>query len=154
MRDLIGLFITAIVIVTGALLLNTAQASPAGYEHAKKYLGLHEVTDNVTLRRVVGVDPAKIPWCAYFISKMEQRAGYNIPTTGWARDFLKFGTPVKLNDAKKGDIVIFTRGPKNGHVAYYVRVEGDYIVTLGGNQGNSVKYSKYHKSRLLGVRRL
>ena len=60
-----------------------------------------------------------------------------------------------LEQAKEGDIVVFTRGTSTatGHVAFFLKVAGSQIEVLGGNQSDSVTIARYAKSRLLGIRR-
>lgn len=41
-----------------------------------------------------------------------------------------------------------------GHVGFYAGIEGDNILTLGGNQSDSVGISSYPVDRMLGIRRL
>ena len=130
-----------------------------GYEIAKKYKGLHEVRDNRTLRKILTVDPADTAWCADFVNFCEHEVGH--PGTGrlLARSFLKYGKPIELKNAKKGDIIILGRGGSawQGHVAYLdgiEQVDGKTLIrTLGGNQSNSVSISWYPIERLLGIRR-
>lgn len=95
-------------------------------------------------------------WCAAFVGAMLHRAG--MPKTGLltARSYLDWGVPVDRKDAREGDIVIFTRGNSTwqGHVAFFVKDNGDTITVLGGNQSNAVNRKPYAANRLLGIRRL
>lgn len=96
-------------------------------------------------------------WCAAFVGAMLKRAG--MPHTGKlnARSYLDWGEPVALEDAEKGDVVVFSRGNPNGwqgHVAFFHKDAGSSLEVLGGNQRNQVNISKYPKSRLLGIRRM
>jgi len=72
-----------------------------------------------------------------------------------ARSWLNVGTEVQ--EPVVGDIVVLWREKKNswkGHVGIFVRVAGNSIYILGGNQNNSVNVRTYPKDRLLGYRRL
>lgn len=96
-------------------------------------------------------------WCAAFVGAMLKRAGQ--PHTGKlnARSYLDWGNPVALEDARPGDVVVFSRGKPNGwqgHVAFLDRQTKDHIYVLGGNQQNQVNVMAYPKARLLGIRRL
>lgn len=96
-------------------------------------------------------------WCAAFVGAMLHRAG--LPHTGKlnARSYLDWGNPVALEDARAGDVVVFSRGNPNGwqgHVAFLAADSGPNLTVLGGNQANQVNEKKYSKDRLLGIRRL
>jgi uncharacterized protein (TIGR02594 family) len=136
------------------------------YEHAAMLIGLEEVRDREQIkalfRSTIGyVDPVATPWCAGFVDAMLIRAGQRPLGTLWARDFLKYGTPV--GQPQKGDIVILTRGPVNGHVGFFHRFvqtnQGLYVAVLGGNtetrtdQG-SVNMGYFPIDRVLGYRRI
>lgn len=132
-----------------------------GIEVARIKLGLHELRDRYELMEFIAdntlfdIDPSETPWCAAFVNACEGAVGN--PGTGKlnARSFLTYGKKVDPKDVKKGDIVVFSRGGSSwqGHVAYYVGADEEYIKTLGGNQGDEVKYSYYAKDRVLGYRR-
>jgi uncharacterized protein (TIGR02594 family) len=95
-------------------------------------------------------------WCAAFVGAMLERV--KLPSTRKlnARSYLDWGDPVDLESARAGDIVVFSRGNPagwQGHVGFFVRVEGTNIEVLGGNQSDQVIVARYPISRLLGVRR-
>ena len=134
------------------------------YRYAKEDLGTWEWAEGHNPKVVqyfadVGhswVKDDETAWCAAFVGAMLKKAGYKHTGKLNARSYLDWGSPVTLKEAKPGDLVIFSRGDPNGwqgHVAFFVREEDDFIVTLGGNQNNQVNYSKYPKTRLLGVAR-
>lgn len=96
-------------------------------------------------------------WCAAFVGSMLKRAG--LPHTGelTARSYLDWGRPVELENAREGDLVVFWRGSRDGwqgHVGFFVGMNGDRILVLGGNQSNEVNVQGYSVDRLLGVRRM
>lgn len=93
------------------------------------------------------------PWCAAFACAMLERAGFNSPKTLAARQFLRWGKPLK--NGKPGAICVFSRGSPRGwqgHVAFYLEETATYIRVLGGNQRDAVSAAWYPKSRLLGYR--
>ncbi len=95
-------------------------------------------------------------WCASFVGAMLKKAG--IPNTGAlnARSYLDWGEPVSVEEAREGDIVVFSRGDPNGwrgHVGFLVGLEKDGVAVLGGNQSNQVNIKDYSLDRLLGIRR-
>lgn len=136
----------------------------SGYDELKKMLGKHEVRNKKELmawlkseavKGDIAIDPSTTAWCAAAVNAAERAAGNKGNGKLNARSFLTYGTPIKLKDAKKGDIVIFERGGSTwqGHVAYLDGIEGNTIRTLGGNQSDAVTIGWYPKSRLLGIRR-
>jgi len=133
-----------------------------GFDVAKKYLGKQEVRDRCELMgffkaNKIPVDPKTTPWCSGFINACERSVGN--PGTGslMARSFLKYGLKIKKDDAKPGDILIFSRGSNgySGHVTYFAGWYNDNntVLCLGGNQADQVCYSHYAQDRLLGIRR-
>jgi len=94
--------------------------------------------------------------------------------------YMKYGTPVDIEDIQEGDIVIFdfpklpdgtltldpTRGKRNGrgdHATFYAgdrldvnKPGSNYIGVLGGEQGGgaAISMKSFDKSHILGVRRI
>ncbi|MDD3412377.1 MAG: TIGR02594 family protein [Lachnospiraceae bacterium] len=137
-------------------------SKPKHYQIAEKYIGLKEIEGpkhNETIvnfhKRISGTaHPDETSWCAAFVGCCLLDAG--LPSSGSlaARSYQKYGDPALKPQI--GDIVVFTRGNKNswqGHVGFYAGEKGDYIMVLGGNQGNQVCVRAYPKSRLLATRR-
>ena len=94
------------------------------------------------------------PWCAAFVGSVLAEVGLQGTGQLNARSYLKWGEAV--DDPKPGDVVVFWRGDKNGwqgHVAFFVRWQGEDLIVRGGNQGNAVSDAVYSRSRLLGFRR-
>lgn len=120
---------------------------------AKLFHGKHETYDNVTLRALIGFDPAQVAWCAGFVNAIEKRCGRSGTGQLNARSYLKYGTPVTI--PQLGDIVVFKRGNSSweGHVGYFVSQDNNGILVLGGNQSNKVCYKYYPTASLLGYRR-
>ena len=136
---------------------------------ALKYYGLFEIDGPISNKTILGWiqkffpranDDSKVAWCSIFMHQITQESGYKIPRdgqSGLARSWLKHGSPITLDEAQVGDIVIFWRGSLDssfGHVALYVNDRGNGIRVLGGNQSNGVNIRTYPKSRILGIRRL
>lgn len=121
---------------------------------AQEYLGLHQEHDRSKLKDLLDLDPRRIPWCAAFVNKILELSGYTGTDSLMARSFLSVGDRVR--NPRRGDIVVLTRGsnPASGHVGFYVGEEEGYVLVLGGNQQKGVRISQYHKSRVLGYRRL
>lgn len=132
---------------------------------AKSQLGIKEIpgpTDNPEVLKYfneIGFDGAKLKdetsWCSAFANWVAKKAGVAGSGKLTARSWLTIGIPV--TQPKEGDIVVFWRESKNswkGHVAFFIKAEGNSILVLGGNQKNEVKISAYPKNRLLAYRRL
>lgn len=100
-----------------------------------------------------GVKDDETAWCAALVGAALRRAGYVSTGTLLARDYLKLGQVVK--SPKRGDIVIFPRGNSTwqGHVAFVVAADADYIYAFGGNQNNQVNVTRYSRAKALGFRR-
>ena len=101
------------------------------------------------------VEHDSVAWCAAFVGHCLERAGLRSTRRLNARSYLDWGVPVELSDAQEGDIVVFSRGTKSwqGHVGFFVRVNGATIEVLGGNQSDAVNVKRYAKAKLLGVQR-
>lgn len=105
-------------------------------------------------------DDSTIAWCSIFMnvvavaSCLENTVDLK-PMV--AQEWLKVGEPVALEDLRVGDVVIFWRGSPTGwqgHVALFLRRNGNYLTVFGGNQGNAVTMSDYSVTRFKGGRRL
>jgi uncharacterized protein (TIGR02594 family) len=132
---------------------------------ARSYLGTKELkgsADNpkiMEMYRTVGhdwVEHDEVAWCAAFVGHCLEKAG--LPSTRKlnARSYLTWGEKVVgLEQAKEGDVVVFTRGSSDatGHVAFFLKATGQQIEVLGGNQSDGVSVARYPRSRLLGIRR-
>lgn len=135
------------------------------YAAAAKYEGLWEWKDGHNPKIVkwfadVGhewVKDDETAWCAAFAGAMLKEVG--LPHTGKlnARSYLDWGEPVDIEDAQRGDVVIFSRDDPSGwqgHVAFLDRVGESVVFVLGGNQSNQVNVKAYGRKQLLGIRRM
>ena len=131
-------------------------------EAAGKYIGVTEVSGAMNNPKIVSMfrkatgtpEDDSVPWCAAFVGAVLKDAGIKGTMKLNARSYLDWGEEVTKPEA--GDVVIFWRGKKDGwqgHVAFFVRFDGDKIVVLGGNQGDAVSIKSYAGSRWLGYRR-
>ena len=132
---------------------------------ARSYLGTKELkgsADNPKIMEMyctVGhhwVEHDEVAWCAAFVGHCLEKAGLTSTRKLNARSYLTWGEKVAgPQQAKEGDIVIFTRGSNTaqGHVAFFHKATGSQIEVLGGNQSDGVTIARYAKSRLLGIRR-
>ena len=119
-----------------------------GIAHNPRILEYHQATS-------LKASSDEIPWCASFVNWCLQEAGVRGTNSASARSFLDWGHDVLLEDAKQGDIVIFSRGsnPRLGHVGFYAGRTATTINVLGGNQSNRVSLAAYPISKLLSLRR-
>ena len=119
-----------------------------GIAHNPRILEYHQATS-------LKASSDEIPWCASFVNWCLREAGLNGTNSASARSFLDWGHDVLLEDAKQGDIVVFSRGsnPTLGHVGFYAGRTQTTINVLGGNQSNRVSLAAYPISKLLSLRR-
>ena len=134
-----------------ALSMLTASQAYAGspLKIMQSYQGMHERRDRAALKRIMGVDPARTPWCAAMVSAVMRKAGRKLPPgSNMARSWLRFGKSVKLRNARPGDVVVLAR-----HVGLFVQAKGGKVCLLSGNSGNSIRQHCYSAGRVKGVRR-
>jgi uncharacterized protein (TIGR02594 family) len=108
-----------------------------------------EYNDHTNLR---GYDD-KISWCSSFINWCLAQAGIAGTGSALARSWLEWGTP--LESPIPGCIVVLTRDDPTswkGHVGFFLRIEADSIVLLGGNQLEEVREHYYPVTSVLSYR--
>lgn len=95
-------------------------------------------------------------WCSSFMCWVIEKAGFLSTNSAQAQSWLKSVGCEKLDKPKYGCIVIFDRPSTSakwdGHVTFWIGEDANYVYCLGGNQKNSVCYSKYPKKDVLGYR--
>jgi len=133
-------------------------AALAQHNGMKEVRGSGNNPDIVNMFNVVtGRDyPDSTPWCALYMCYCLIQSGFKNFNTLLARDFMKVGREVDLEDAVRGDIAVFKRGNSSwkGHVSGFIKVDGDRILCLGGNQSDSVNLQWYSLHDLLSIRRM
>jgi uncharacterized protein (TIGR02594 family) len=124
-----------------------------------KYIGLQEkpgVESSPTILRWIKkyfpatMNDADIAYCSIGLIETAKEFGIKIPETinPLAKSWLQLK---KTFNPVIGNIVVFKRGPINGHVAIFLREDiYGYIWHLGFNQSNSCGITKTHKSLVLG----
>lgn len=93
------------------------------------------------------------PWCAAYVNWVLESSGYPGTGSARARSFEDWG---KQGGAWPGHVAVLWRKRRNGrsgHVAFVLRVSGDRVLLLGGNQGNRVSAKWYPLSRVVCFRR-
>lgn len=135
------------------------------YDLGLRFVGTKEVpglVDNPMVLAMLKLDNSwpehdEVAWCSAFVNFVAWLLRIPRSKSLAARSWLQVGRPIALGEAKAGfDVVILSRGsnPAQGHVGFFAGVEGDKVLLLGGNQGNSVNIAAFPISRVLGVRRL
>jgi len=98
-----------------------------------------------------------VPWCGLFMAYAAHRAGHGAPQPRFlaARSWQDWGEPVQ-DAAELGDALVFWRDQpdgRSGHVGIYVGEDDGFFHVLGGNQSDSVSFTRIRKTRLLEARR-
>lgn len=104
----------------------------------------------------------EIPWCSAFASGMAWECRLPRSKSLSARSWLEVGTPIRLAAATPGYcVVILNRGGSPsptatgpGHVGYFAGIEDQFVLLVGGNQGDKVCVSRFPAADVLGVRNL
>lgn len=154
---------------SGALPM-TLQIDPPWLAEARKLLGTKEGRGDSNNPIVVNFwVEAKMPWfkddatawCAGFVNAMLERTGFMGSRKANAKSFLaamtgRVGLPRfrTLSKYRLGAVCVLHRPPHpgNGHVGFVVAHDQETVTLLGGNQGDSVSYSKFKKARVAGLR--
>ena len=143
------------------------------FDIAQVFIGTAEVggaMDNPQILAMLKLDNKwpdgdEVPWCSAFVNYICKLLRLPRSKSLLARSWLEVGKQIDIADATPGfDVCVFKRGhgdqpgPEDttapGHVGFFAGQAGDYVQVLGGNQGDTVKVSSYHRARLLSVRRL
>jgi len=112
-RSLLALTISFGLFV-GTSVINETSAEAGTYSIAKRYLGLHERKHTSKLRKYIGVNPRRTPWCGAFMATVSKRAGKAVPSGHLrAANWKRVGKGISLKNARKGDIVVIRT--KRGH---------------------------------------
>jgi uncharacterized protein (TIGR02594 family) len=85
-------------------------------------------------------------WCSCFMNWCVEQAKLDGTNSAWAKSWGNWRTDETLASAKLGDIAVFERTSptvNGGHVGIFIKADGDHVWVLGGNQSNSVRYSRY-----------
>lgn len=134
-------------------------ADPSWLCEARRYIGQREIAgtkNNPLILRWWGLIRApftndETPWCAGFTGGCLEAVGIRSSRSAAARSYLNWGQ--KLAGAAVGAVVVFRRGPVNGHVGFVVgRDTRGNLMVLGGNQGDRVSTAPFDVSRVLGYR--
>ena len=78
-RSLLALSV-AFGLFAGTSLINVSGAEAGTYSIAKRYVGLHERKHTGKLKKYIGVNPRRTPWCGAFVATVSKRAGKKVPS--------------------------------------------------------------------------
>jgi uncharacterized protein (TIGR02594 family) len=95
----------------------------------------------------------KASWCSSFVNWCLARAGIEGTGSALARSWLEWGEP--LDEPRAGCIAVLYRddpGSWKGHVGFFLRIAGDRVHLLGGNQLDQVREHDYPLESVLGYR--
>lgn len=153
------------ITVTATLPLDEApdEAPPAGMAEfpwmpiARGELGVKETPENnprITeyfATTVLGPQPETVAWCSAFVNFCVTQAGLRGTNSAQARSWLGWGK--ESGQFVPGCIVVLARGtPPQGHVGFYVGMDGNRVTLLGGNQSGAVDRASFSAAAVLGKR--
>lgn len=95
-----------------------------------------------------------IAWCGLWMAYTAGQAGWDMAPRGnalWARNWAFWGNPSP--DPSLADVLVFERAGGFGHVGLYVGEDSTAYHVLGGNQSDSVSFTRIDKNRLITARR-
>jgi len=90
------------------------------------------------------------PWCAVYVAHCFRECNLAIPklymrASEWSNDW-----GVKLVQPMDGCVAVFTRSG-GGHVGFVMGITPDnFLLILGGNQGDQVNIRKFSRDRVVG----
>jgi len=150
-------FLIGIGVISAVTLINPGSndmAFAGVYSIARGYVGLHENRHTTRLKKSIGVNPRRTPWCGAFVGTVAKRAGKKVPEGHLrAANWRRVGRAVTLKNARKGDVIV-VRTKYGHHVGFYSSVKNGRVQLLGGNQSNQVKISNYKIRNIVSIRRL
>ena len=139
---------------------------------AQRFVGIEEVGGAVDNPQIMAMlkpdnnwpDHDEVPWCSAFVNYICWLLRLPRSKSLRARSWLWVGSAVPVSEAKVGDIVVLKRGKGEqpgpevldapGHVGFFAGLSDQFVEVLGGNQGDTVKVSRYPKKNILGIRRI
>ena len=144
----------------------------SAFDLAQRFTGIKEVggsVDNPQIMAMLRLDNSwpghdEVPWCSAFVNYICWLLRLPRSNSLRARSWLTVGVPISKADARKGDIVVLKRGKGEqpgpevldapGHVGFFAGFMDQFVEVLGGNQGDTVRISRYPIKNILGIRRV
>lgn len=102
----------------------------------------------------LGRSSDETPWCSAFVNWCMLMAGFPGTAQANARSWMDWGG-MSLDFPVYGCVVILWRdriGSSLGHVGFFIKMQDDNLLLLGGNQRNAVSIQAYPKGRVIGMR--
>lgn len=143
------------------------------FDLAQRFVGVKEIagtSSNPQVLAMLQLDNEwpkgdDVAWCSAFANYIAWLLRLPRSKNLAARSWLQVGTPIPIEQAEPGnDVVIMRRGTGDqpgpevinapGHVGFFAGLEGDRVLILGGNQGDSVSIASFLATNILGIRRL
>ena len=111
------------------------------------------------------VQDDETPWCSAFVNYIAWLLRLPRSNSLAARSWLRVGVGVPPALAEPGfHVVVLKRGTgaqpgpevlqAPGHVGFFLGYEGEKVILIGGNQGNSVSRGAYSRGNILGIREI
>lgn len=146
-------WLASVLIAAAVVISNPFEPAASMLNEAKKFSGLHEIRNNRTLRAMLGINPARTPWCGYFMGLVARKSGRQPPRNyTFARAWTTFGTSVSVNRAQPGDVVV-VRTSRSYHVGVLSNLSKQWVQLVGGNQSGRVQQSQFSRRSIVAVRR-
>lgn len=130
--------------------------SPAWLDAAVKDIGFHEIGNNQGIGKFIAQgrcgQPGD-PWCAIFVNAKLEESGIRGTRSASSQSFRHDARFVKLAGPAPGAIAVYWRGRPTsgiGHVGFYLGETATQVLTLGGNQSDTVSKQFEPKARLWG----
>ena len=95
----------------------------------------------------------KAAWCSSFLNWVFRKSDHQGTNSALARSWLDWGAT--LSEPCYGCVAILEReraGGWQGHVGFFLKIDGEEIYLLGGNQLDEVREHKYPLDSVLGYR--
>lgn len=121
------------------------QKEVAGKQHNPRIVGYHATTS--------GAKDDETPWCASFVNWVLKQSGYEGAGSAWSHDWKAWGDG--LAHPAVGSVAFIDWGKVDpnkkgkGHVGFVVgKTAKGRIVLLGGNQGETVRYTAFQAAHI------
>lgn len=140
--------IIAIYIASAALVASSSYAGERGIRAIERLNGMHERKHRRSLRRVLGVDPVRTPWCAVLVGVAVRKNGHKPPRGYYsAGSWRKWGRHVRRSNLRRGDVILRrSRYSRSGfHVGIVKSVSRRGVIACSGNTSNRIKCSRWKR---------